>query len=782
LNDKFGSLKTKHISQMKAIVRKQNQTYANPDIGYVRPVMLDDHDTWRPATPGYFENTGNILIFSNYQPEIQKRFLDNELFFLEFGLNPNHKADNEKSCKFSANGTNASTPARHQLCSVLRRTFDPNRPIILAVDDQPFNYIFLRDDDFVYGPFWYADEAESATDDQLRIRLRAEESYDLGLSREFDNCIFKIPVESLSLLDYGGRQYVLDVQELLADSRHRRDPIYYGSPGELLDWARLKVGAAWSIDARQLKQLGEVLDDLTADGWLETLKLQRLQQLIRGSEEWISGKLPGFARQFLTETEQGSVFLADYLKNNETEIFNRQNEEWKRLNDEMRRMSSELQRRKEQVATPAAMAANALSLTAAEETRLADLTRQRQDLEVSLTQLRAELTNDETVRTSLLRAKTYLDVLEGRTTRPAPALRADLGEQARAWPVQPDARDYVGEIGRWLTEAGRPLDHNDVVNYLVTIQQSFLTVITGPPGVGKTSLVTLLSGALGLTGRFLPVSVGRGWTSTADLVGYYNPFVEQFQAARTGLYAAVNQLDIDLKRGKEWPYLVLLDEANLSPLEHYWSDFMRLTDPESDPILTLPAGADHAQLNLGRGLRFVATINNDHTTEVLSPRLLDRAAVIRLQASRQLIEPTSGERPAPLPLLTSQQSRELFGETGEPLTADEVALFRQLRDLLEADDPALGQPVIVSPRKQRAVQGYCGAARSLFAGDSAFLALDYAVSQHVLPLINGRGEGFGKRLRGVLALIDRPMPRSGRLLARLLAQGAEAYQVYRFFN
>jgi hypothetical protein len=283
-------------------------------------------------------------------------------------------------------------------------------------------------------------------------------------------------------------------------------------------------------------------------------------------------------------------------------------------------------------------------------------------------------------------------------------------------------------------------------------------------------------------GRFLPVSVGRGWTASADLVGYYNPFVEQFQAARTGVYAAVIQLDTDIRQGRDWPYMILLDEANLSPLEHYWSDFMRLTDPESEPVLVLPAGADQTRLNLGRGLRFVATINNDHTTETLSPRLLDRAAVIRLQASREMIDPTLAGQPAPLPLLTNAQSRRLFGETGEPLTADEAALFRQLRDLLEADDPALGQPVIVSPRKQRAVAAYCGAARPLLDGESAFLALDYVVCQHVLPLINGRGEGFAKRLKGVLALIDRPLPRASRLLGRLLAQGTENYQVFRFFS
>ncbi len=164
------------------------------------------------------------------------------------------------------------------------------------------------------------------------------------------------------------------------------------------------------------------------------------------------------------------------------------------------------------------------------------------------------------------------------------------------------------------------------------------------------------------------------------------------------------------------------------------------------------------------------------------PRLLDRAAVIRLQVARDLVEPNFSEPPEPLPLLTSGQAQALFGETGEPFTADEAALFRQLREILENEDPAFGQPIVISPRKQRAVQAYCGRGRTILEGESAFTALDFAVSQHVLPLVNGRGEAFGRRLRKLVELIDRPLPRSARLLTRLLTVGADSYQVYRFFS
>ncbi|AQG80940.1 AAA family ATPase [Spirosoma montaniterrae] len=771
---------------MKAIVQKQNATHNNPDIGYVRPVMVEENGRFIPVPPGYFPNTGNILIYTAYHAEINERFLKEELFFLDYTLNPRHSNETPSSCKFSSAGTFATEPLRHQLCRVINKPFDPNRPITLTVEDQPYSYVFLRDDNQLIGPFWHSNEPESDTDDLLRIRLRSESALELDISSDYDNCVFRIPTANLSLVEVGSRQYVLDVKDLLSDDRNLNQPVYYGASNELMDWARRKIGGAWTVDARQLRQISDLLDNLNPDGQLETLKLARLRQLIRGSEEWISGKLPAFARQFLTETEEGRQFLDEYLRNNSNDIYNRQNQEWQRLNDEVRKLNDELRRRKSATTPSVNGAAASPDLVKAEQDKLAELTAQRQVIEQSFSQLRHELTNADDVRLNLLRAKTYLDVLEGRTGRPVPADTPSLPSANSLptflRPVTPDARQYTSEVQGWLDEAGRSLEFNDVANYLITLQQSFLTVLAGLPGVGKTSLVTRLAGATGLTNRLLTVPVGRGWTSAADLIGYYNPFTEQFQPARTGLYEVISRLDAEQRRADELPHWVLLDEANLSPLEHYWSDFMRLSDPEAEPVLTLTGANGNVPYQLGQGLRFVATINYDHTTEVLSPRLLDRAAVIRLQASRDLIEPSTLEPPAPLPMLTTPQGQLLFSETGEPFTADEAALFRQLRDVLENEDAALGQPVIISPRKQRAVQAYCGRGRGLLEGDSAFMALDYAVSQHVFPLVNGRGEGFGKRLRRLLELIDRPLPRSARLLSRLITIGTDSYHVYRFFS
>ncbi len=60
---------------------------------------------------------------------------------------------------------------------------------------------------------------------------------------------------------------------------------------------------------------------------------------------------------------------------------------------------------------------------------------------------------------------------------------------------------------------------------------------------------------------------------------------------------------------------IILDEANLSPIEHYWSTFYNLTDSTAkhDNFLSIQLG-NNLNLEFANNLRFIATINYDQTT------------------------------------------------------------------------------------------------------------------------------------------------------------------------
>ena len=148
---------------------------------------------------------------------------------------------------------------------------------------------------------------------------------------------------------------------------------------------------------------------------------------------------------------------------------------------------------------------------------------------------------------------------------------------------------------------------NDILNLFICLTQSFFTVFSGKPGSGKTSICNIIAKSLGLNNihlessdggkvthsRYIPVSVERGWTSKRDFIGYYNPLSKTFNRTNKDMYDALITLDYEYRNNYlTLPYIVLLDEANLSPMEYYWADFMNICDNINDESIK-------NQINLG---------------------------------------------------------------------------------------------------------------------------------------------------------------------------------------
>lgn len=110
----------------------------------------------------------------------------------------------------------------------------------------------------------------------------------------------------------------------------------------------------------------------------------------------------------------------------------------------------------------------------------------------------------------------------------------------------------------------------------------------------------------------------------------------------------------------DYPFVVMLDEANLSPMEHYWADFMNTADMNKDKReINLN---EQYELKIPQTLRFLATINYDLTTEILSPRLIDRAWIILLESGNLNINDAVVDKEIePLPLISYQQLTSVFG-------------------------------------------------------------------------------------------------------------------------
>lgn len=120
---------------------------------------------------------------------------------------------------------------------------------------------------------------------------------------------------------------------------------------------------------------------------------------------------------------------------------------------------------------------------------------------------------------------------------------------------------------------------------------------------------------------------------------------------------------------------------------------------------------------------------------------------------------------------------EIFAPRSLELPPEVERTLKQIVEILRMENPELGIPVSVSFRKIKAIRAYYNVASSLYI-DSRFVAMDYAVSQHVIPLLTGYGHNFGKRLNRMLDLIPSDMNMSRKMLSRIIENGNQNMFTY----
>ncbi|BCJ92819.1 hypothetical protein acsn021_03880 [Anaerocolumna cellulosilytica] len=345
--------------------------------------------------------------------------------------------------------------------------------------------------------------------------------------------------------------------------------------------------------------------------------------------------------------------------------------------------------------------------------------------------------------------------------------------------------DLVNFVHKELTEKGkRNISKNDVANILICMAQGFLTVLAGEPGTGKTSLVSLIANILGLPNgeynRYSEIAVEKGWTSRRDLIGYYNPLTKSFDASNKGLFSALSVLNEEKKNNiDDFPYVVLLDEANLSQMEHYWADFMSLCD--FDKMNRRICLCEDYEYLISDTLRFMATINLDHTTEILSPRLIDRAWIIMLHSTDVDIEDFEVRSDiGKYPLIQYEAFKRIknseFWENQKLDTAI-TDKFNKIRVCFQD----IG--ISFSPRIIGMIKKYCLSSKGVFdTSENVYCALDYAVLQKVLPIINGYGEDYHVFLEKLMVECDQnTMPKCYEMIQSIIKKGNLNMQYYQFF-
>lgn len=363
------------------------------------------------------------------------------------------------------------------------------------------------------------------------------------------------------------------------------------------------------------------------------------------------------------------------------------------------------------------------------------------------------------------------------------------------------AREFSSaeECIKSIQEELKRYDHNEIANILICLSQGFLTVFAGKPGTGKTSFCERFAKVCGLDTsadnsehtRFIELSVEKGWASKRDFIGYYNPINKSFDQTNGLVYPALKLLSQEQQNGiSDYPFFIMLDEANLSPMEYYWSEFINVCDFDNNRAIDL---GDSESCCIPNTLRFMATINYDSTTENLSPRLLDRAWVIDLDNEIDYDELYDDNIENASKMLSFAVMNEYFGanlsfdkqmdsQISKVVTSETMAKLDKIYDICK---PYLS----ISPRVRKSILKYCYIAneKKLFDSNNINIALDYAISQRVLPLINGYGTGDNRYKTEFLDKLmetcnSYSLDKCCKILRQIISSGNNNMNYYNYFN
>ena len=268
--------------------------------------------------------------------------------------------------------------------------------------------------------------------------------------------------------------------------------------------------------------------------------------------------------------------------------------------------------------------------------------------------------------------------------------------------------EWIFKLRDWLyTVYGLNYSINILGMVYLALQTNQLVLLVGEPGTGKTSLVRYLAKAFKFEDAAI-IAVQSNWTDKSDLLGYYNPLEKNYVA--TPFLDALIKFSKQAERHPDKLYIICLDEMNLAHVEYYFAEFLSILQDtrcvrlysdtlrqnilnelkhsgfveedgeilyEGTPIenLTLTARRYYfelcrlaqmlhnypAEFTIPANVKFFGTLNQDETTLDISPKVLDRSFVIRLEtydAAQIFSENTKPVRYQPL-----EKSPPLYEDT-----------------------------------------------------------------------------------------------------------------------
>jgi len=202
------------------------------------------------------------------------------------------------------------------------------------------------------------------------------------------------------------------------------------------------------------------------------------------------------------------------------------------------------------------------------------------------------------------------------------------------------------EIREAITRTGMRLADQTLRRYHLALKTRGFVILSGLSGAGKTWLA--IAYAKAVNAEHLVVPVAPNWTTNEDLLGYYNPIDAGYHDTPFSRFlrqAERAYLDALGAGRTPRPYHLILDEMNLARVEYYFARFLSAMETRAHAGSAAIELAPDEAVTLPPNLYFVGTVNIDETTQSFADKVYDRAQLIELGVSPDLLSQHLGAVP-----------------------------------------------------------------------------------------------------------------------------------------
>ena len=780
-----------------------------------------------------FPNGGTVsLSFASESDtdEIKNRLVKFKIDFNK-DLHPGYSAYSENSNKYQISLTNIEEHDREDIIEILDLECTINEFLndkskrSLRIKHKPNKLILLKSGQDCYGPFEFmvSDVEDSYGEDTYYVLKVFVNSGTVNRYKysDLERIIYDA---SFSIRRSDRMQFIFNMEKLISVAPI--DEMEYYDNEELADYLKNILNKSSEIEnvSEIREEFLQIVDQFSESNELSDKRIERICELLQTAVDLSDYKVK-ITEEYFKHNPNAKTDKEAYLSSHE-ELLDGIVREDIHYNEKVQQLSGEivlLKERKVALESEIEDGKRKLSDQQTELKKLGELalTEKQQEIESLISSKQFELSS---IQDAIEKAKTEYTKLDGardvfrrevkQLKEERDSISNDINSKITQWAsdnrnseiisllvsqlempevvsekselkkldnlaVEMSASNIVEIIQKKLADAGRVVTKDDVYNYIISITQNYITVFAGVPGTGKTSLCKLIAKALGVFDtRFAEILVERGWTSSKDLIGYYNPLTKEIERTQPKFSECMELLDLENRSSiVEAPYFVLLDEANLSPIEFYWSHFNYYCDDPKHQVVSYSNGDRY---EFGPELKFLATINYDQTTTDLSPRFLDRAWVISMNSIS--IDSVLGNMTDDTMVVDNEEivSLENLNKLFDWKGLKDKKMNQVTKTRLDLIVAKMKEGLhTVSARSLNAISHYYLVAEEFMS--SKEVALDYAIAQKILPSISGNGKAYGEFLNSLMSICkENQLSRSAGIIAKILEKSE--HEFYGFFN